>query len=78
MSHLAVRQHSAPYSRMGSTNGWVSALRLEELDFHMLWSLWKELRVFPQSVPDAFLGTTVLANLTSQVQKVVDDVSPYQ
>lgn len=55
-------------------NQWVG---LEELDFQMLWSLWKELRVFPVSVSDVFLGTTVLANLTSQAQKVVNDVGLY-
>lgn len=34
--------------------------------------------VFPMSVLDVFIGTTVLANLTSHVQKVVDDVGLYQ
>lgn len=33
---------------------------------------------FPMSVLDVFLGTTVLANLTSQVQTVINDVSLYR
>lgn len=61
MSHLVIRQQSAPWSRSGLTKLFyrqVIDFRLYVLDFQMLWSLEMEKEL--ESALDVFLGTNVL------------------
>lgn len=62
MSHLAVRQRVGLSFEAGGAG------------FPAVMESLEGAAGFPR-VCDVFLGTTVPANLTSQVQKVVDDVS---